>query len=166
MNLNKVYLIGRLTQDPEVKSIPSGQNVASFSLATNRVWNDQSGQKQEQVEFHNIVVWRKLADIAGQYLKKGQLLMVEGRLQTRNWVGQDGVKRYRTEIVAENFQMGPKASGTSAPSGATFKSSTMPNPASASPVSAQREEIPVIQIEEEPISTQGIGDADSEVVPF
>jgi len=167
MNLNKVYLIGRLTQDPEVKSIPSGQNVASFSLATNRVWNDQSGQKQEQVEFHNIVVWRKLADIAGQYLKKGQLLMVEGRLQTRNWVGQDGVKRYRTEIVAENFQMGPKASGTSAPSkGATFKNSTTANPASASSVSTQPEDIPVIQIEEEPISTQGNDDSDSEVVPF
>ncbi|MFH1610477.1 MAG: single-stranded DNA-binding protein [Patescibacteria group bacterium] len=163
MNLNKVYLIGRLTQDPEVKSIPSGQNVASFSMATNRKWTGQDGQKQEQVEFHNIVVWRKLAEIAGQYLKKGQLLMIEGRLQTRNWVGQDGIKRYRTEIVAENFQMGPKATGTSAPSGATLNN----NPSSASPASALAEEIPVIQVEEEaPIQSEEIPQPDSEVVPF
>ncbi len=163
MNLNKVHLIGRLTQDPEVKSTPNGQNVASFSMATNRNWTDKSGQKQEQVEFHNIVVWRKLADIAGQYLKKGQLLMIEGRLQTRNWVGQDGVKRYRTEIVAENLQMGPKAAGTSAPSGATLNN----NPSSASPASAPAEEIPVIQVEEEsPVKSADIPQPDSEVVPF
>ncbi|MFH1457456.1 MAG: single-stranded DNA-binding protein [Patescibacteria group bacterium] len=167
MNLNKVYLIGRLTQDPEVKSIPSGQNVASFSMATNRTWKDQNGQKQEQVEFHNIVVWRKLADIAGQYLKKGQLLMVEGRLQTRNWVGQDGVKRYRTEIVAENFQMGPKTSMNTMPqNNASFKN-TAQNFSAPSATPSSREEIPIIQIDDEPSAQMdSMNDTDSEVVPF
>lgn len=105
MNLNKVMIIGNLTRDPEVKSTPTGATVATFSVATNLVWKDQSGQKQEKVEFHNIVAWRKLADICGQYLKKGSKVYMEGRLQTRDWVGQDGVKRYRTEIIAENMIM-------------------------------------------------------------
>lgn len=109
MNLNKVILIGRLTADPESRSTNSGQQVTNFSIATNRIWTNQSGEKQEQVEFHRIVAWGRLADIVSQYLKKGGLLMVEGRLQTRSWVGQDGVKRYQTEIVAENIQMGPRA---------------------------------------------------------
>lgn len=105
MDLNKAMLIGRLTRDPETRTIPSGQTVASFGLATNRIWTDQSGQKQEAVEFHNIVAWRRLAEICGQYLKKGSKVYIEGRLQTKNWDGQDGVKRYRTEVVAENLIM-------------------------------------------------------------
>ena len=116
MDLNKAMIIGRLTRDPEIRTTPNGQNVASFSLATNFVWTDQSGQKQEKVEFHNIVAWRKLADIIGQYLKKGAKVYIEGRLQTRDWVGQqDNIKRYRTEIIAENMIMldraGANASG-------------------------------------------------------
>jgi len=99
-------IIGRLTRDPETRTTPAGQTVASFSLATNFVWTDQSGQKQERVEFHNVVAWRRLADIAAQYLKKGAKVYIEGRLQTRDWVGQqDNVKRYRTEIIAENMIM-------------------------------------------------------------
>jgi len=113
MNLNKAMIIGNLTRDPEVKSTPSGQQVASFSIATNMVWNDQNGQKQEKVEFHNIVAWRRLAEICGQYLKKGSKIYIEGRLQTRDWVGQDGIKRYRTEIVAENMIMLDRAGGQS-----------------------------------------------------
>lgn len=113
MNLNKAMLIGNLTRDPEVKSTPGGQTVATFSLATNLVWTDQSGQKREKVEFHNIVVWRKLADICGQYLHKGSKIYIEGRLQTRDWTGQDGVKRYRTEIVADNMIMLDRQSGQS-----------------------------------------------------
>ncbi|MCD4705889.1 single-stranded DNA-binding protein [bacterium] len=105
MDLNKAMIIGRLTRDPEVRTIPSGQTVASFSVATNLNWTDQSGQRQEKVEFHNIVAWRKLAEICGQYLKKGKKVYIEGRLQTRDWVGQDDVKRYRTEIVAANLIM-------------------------------------------------------------
>ncbi|PIV52166.1 single-stranded DNA-binding protein [Candidatus Falkowbacteria bacterium CG_4_9_14_3_um_filter_36_9] len=105
MNLNKAMLIGNLTRDPEIKNTPSGQTVATFAVATNLIWKDQSGQKQEKVEFHNIVAWRRLAEICGQYLHKGSKIYIEGRLQTRNWTGQDGIKRYRTEIVAENMIM-------------------------------------------------------------
>lgn len=103
MDLNKVMIIGNVTRDPEVRTTPQGVNVCSFSVATNLVWTDASGQKQEKAEFHNIVAWRKLADICGQYLKKGRKVYVEGRLQTRDWEDQNGVKRYRTEVVAENM---------------------------------------------------------------
>jgi len=102
MSLNRVQLIGNVTRDPELRQIPGGQTVASFSVATNFTWTDQSGQKQERAEFHNIVAWRKLAEIIGQYVKKGTKVYVEGRIQTRDWEGEDGVKRYRTEVVAEN----------------------------------------------------------------
>jgi single-strand DNA-binding protein len=109
MNLNKVFLIGRLTRDPESRALPSGQAISSFGLATNRVWtNQETHEKQEQTEFHNIVAFGKLADICNQYLTKGSLVMTEGRLQTRNWQGQNGETKYRTEIVAERLQMGPK----------------------------------------------------------
>lgn len=105
MNLNKAMIIGNLTRDPEIRNTPNGATVASFSVATNFIWTDQSGQKQERVEYHNVVAWRKLADICGQYLKKGSKVYIEGRLQTRSWDGNDGVKRYKTEIVAENMIM-------------------------------------------------------------
>jgi single-strand DNA-binding protein len=105
MNLNKAMVIGNLTRDPEIRTTPSGVNVASFSVATNMIWTDQAGQRQEKAEFHNIVAWRRLAEICGQYLKKGSKIYIEGRLQTREWVGQDSIKRYRTEIIAENMIM-------------------------------------------------------------
>jgi len=105
MNLNKAMIIGNLTRDPEMRNTPSGQAVASFSIATNLVWTDQSGQQQKKTEFHNIIAWRKLADICAKYLRKGSKVFIEGRLQTTDWTGQDGVKRYRTEIVAENMIM-------------------------------------------------------------
>ncbi|MFA6466734.1 MAG: single-stranded DNA-binding protein [Patescibacteria group bacterium] len=105
MNLNKAMIIGNIVRDPEMRTTPSGQNVTSFSIATNRVWNDTNGQKQERAEFHNIVAWRRLAEIASQYLKKGAKVYIEGRLQTRSWDDPNGVKRYRTEIIAENMIM-------------------------------------------------------------
>jgi single-strand DNA-binding protein len=105
MSLNRVQLIGNITRDPELKQIPGGSTVASFSIATNFSWKDSSGQKQEKVEFHNIVAWSKLAEIIGQYLKKGGKVFIEGRLQTRDWEAEDGTKKYRTEIVAENMIM-------------------------------------------------------------
>ncbi len=105
MSLNRSQLIGNVTRDPELRQIPGGQTVATFSVATNFVWTDASGQRQERAEFHNIVAWRKLAEIVGQYIKKGSKVYVEGRLQTRDWEGEDGVKRYRTEIVADNVIM-------------------------------------------------------------
>ena len=104
--LNKVMLIGNLGRDPEVRSTPSGQNVASFSLATNRKWKDRDGNRQEQTEWHNIVVWGRQAEIAGQYLTKGKQIYVEGRIQTQSWDDkQSGEKKYRTEIVCDRFQM-------------------------------------------------------------
>ena len=108
MNLNKVMLIGRLTRDPERRTTPSGQSVCSLGLATSMVWKDQSGQKQERTEFHNIILWRRLAEIASEYLTKGNLVYIEGRLETRNWE-KDGVKHYRTEIIGDVLQMGPKS---------------------------------------------------------
>ena len=114
MNLNKAMIIGNLTRDPEIRTIPSGQTVASFSVATNLIWTDKQGQRQEKVEFHNVVAWRRLAEICGQYLRKGSKVYIEGRLQTRDWVGQDEVKRYRTEIIAENMIMLDRAGGAPA----------------------------------------------------
>ncbi len=113
MNLNKAMIIGNLTHDPETKKTPSGLPVTTFSVATNFIWTDQSGQRQEKVEFHNVVAWRRLAEVCAQYLHKGSRAYIEGRLQTRNWIGQDNVKRYRTEIVAENMIMldKPQAGG-------------------------------------------------------
>jgi single-strand DNA-binding protein len=106
MDLNKVMIIGRLTRDPEIRTTPNGANVASFSVATSFNWTDAAGQKKEQTEFHNVVAWRKLADIIGQYLKKGSQVYIEGRLQTRSWDDKtSGQKRYRTEIVADNMIM-------------------------------------------------------------
>jgi len=102
-DLNKVMLIGNLTRDPEIRSIPSGQSVASFAVATNRRWNDASGELQTAVEYTDIVAWGKLAEIAGQILKKGRRAYIEGRLQTRNWEGQDGVRRYKTEVIASDL---------------------------------------------------------------
>lgn len=111
MYLNKAMVIGNLTRDPEIRSLPSGISVASFSLATNRVWKDKNGAKQESADYHNIVVFGKQAEIIGQYLRKGSSVLVEGRMQTRSWDGQDGQKKYRTEIVADRVQFGPRASG-------------------------------------------------------
>jgi len=105
MYLNKVLLYGNLTRDPEIRALPSGQQVASFGLATNRTFKDKNGAQQEQSEFHNIVVFGRLAEVMGQYLKKGRPVYVEGRIQTRSW-DKEGVKQYRTEIVVDNFQFG------------------------------------------------------------
>lgn len=114
MDLNKVMIIGRLVRDPEIKTIPSGQTVATFSVATNYSWKDQQGNKQDRPEYHNVVAWRKLADIVGQYLTKGKQVYIEGRLQTRSWEDQTGQKKYRTEIVADNMIMlgGPSSGGS------------------------------------------------------
>jgi len=139
MDLNRATIIGRLTRDPEVRTTPTGQTVASFSVATNRVWTDNGGVRQEKVEFHNCVLWGKLAEIAGQYLGKGRRAYIEGRLETRDWTGQDGVKKYRTEIVANNLIMldGAKGGGASGEN-----DGSMPT----EPVGGQDEEIKVEDI--------------------
>lgn len=118
MFLNKVMIYGNLTRDPELKSLPSGMQVASMSVATNRTFNDRDGKKQEQVEFHNIVVFGKQAESSAKWLTKGAGVFIEGRLQTRSW-DKDGVKMYRTEIIADRVQFGPKSGSSTAAKPAT-----------------------------------------------
>ena len=152
MNLNKAMIIGNLTRDPEVRNTANGKNVASFSVATSLVWKDQSGQKREKAEFYNIVAWGRLAEIVGQYLKKGSKVYIEGRLQTRDWTGQDGVKRYRTEIIAENMIM--LSSNPSGYSGGQSANRNYAPSRSAAPV------------EEQPFgSNEPVIDIDNPVVP-
>lgn len=110
MYFNKVFIIGNLTRDPEVKALPSGTKVCSFGVATNRIYKDKDGNRQEATEFHNISAFSKLGELAGQYLKKGQQVLVEGRIQTRSWES-NGEKKSRTEIIADNIQFGSKGTG-------------------------------------------------------
>lgn len=109
MYLNKVMLIGNLTRDPELKATPNGMKVANFSIATNRSWKDANGSKKEEVEYHNIVAFGKTAEVIVQYMHKGSSIMIEGRIQTRSWDAQDGSKKYRTEVIVESMQFGPKS---------------------------------------------------------
>lgn len=103
--INKVILIGNIIKDPEIKTLLSGQGLATFSLATNRTWKDKDGSKKEQAEYHNIVIFGKLSDVVAKYCKKGMKIYIEGRLQTRSWDDQNGAKKYRTEIIGENLSM-------------------------------------------------------------
>jgi single-strand DNA-binding protein len=145
MNFNKTIILGRLTRDPEVRSLPSGQPVCNFGMATSRFYTDKSGSKQNTTEFHNIVAFGKLADICSRYLKKGSLALVEGRLQTRTWQDKDGNKRSKTEIIMENMQLGPKA----ASSGASSSSYQGPSKSSKPAL----DDIPVID-QEAPLSEE------------
>ncbi len=124
MSLNRVQLIGNVTKDPEVRQIPGGTTVATFSIATNFSWKDASGQRQDKAEFHNLVAWRKLGEICAQYVRKGSKIFAEGRIQTRDWEGQDGAKRTRVEIVLDNMIMLDKKTG--APSGESSYGSEAP----------------------------------------
>lgn len=153
MYLNKVLLYGNLTKDPEMKALPSGIAVANLSLATNRTWKDKEGRKQEAVEYHNVVVFGKQAELIGQYMKKGNPLYIDGRIQTRSWDDKDGVKKYRTEIIVENFQFGPKAMGTG---GASSGSSTFSKPASSSTSAPSKNDGAEIEYPEEEINVEDI----------
>lgn len=148
MSLNRVQLIGNLTRDPELRTTASGQSVVNFGIATNRQYKDASGQKQDQAEFHNVVAWGKLADICSQYLTKGRQVFVEGRLQTREWQGQDSQKRRTTEVVAENMIMlgGPAKGGATARPAATPSFDETPFEPSAIPA----EPVEEIQVEDIP----------------
>lgn len=145
MYLNKAMVIGNLTRDPEIKALPSGAKVCSFSVATNRVWKDKSGARQEAADYHNIVVFGRQAETAGQYLKKGSSVLVEGRMQTRSWDGADGQKKYRTEVVADRVQFGPRSSGTgggsAAPKDAPADDSQAKDAAPADTIDYPEEEI-------------------------
>ncbi len=144
MNLNKVLLIGRLTVDPQLRSTPGGTQVATFGLATNRVWTDKNQQKQEATEFHNIVVWGKQAELASKYLTKGALAYIEGRLQTRSWDDKAGARRKTTEIIAERIQFGPRREGAGG-----FPPGGVRNPVGEEKKEAPVEELPVIDMNEE-----------------
>ena len=146
MNFNKVFILGNLTRDPELRSTPSGQEVANFGVATNRAWTDKSGQKQSEVEFHNVVVFGRLAQIASQYLSKGRLVFIEGRIKTRSWEDKDGQKRVRTEIITENLQMGPRSAvgGNQA-----VPEKSQKNPAGEKKLPKEVEEIEEINLDEE-----------------
>lgn len=141
MNLNKVFLLGRVTADPQLRSTANGTQVTAFSIATNRVWNDQSGAKKESTEFHNVVVWGRQAEVASRFLKKGSLVLVEGRLQTREWEGKDGQKRKTTEIICERMQLGPRPMGGSAAS---------------EPASTTREELPTVEVGDNEIKSEDL----------
>jgi single-strand DNA-binding protein len=158
MNFNKVIIIGNVVADPETRTTPSGQQVCSLRVATNRIWTDKTGAKQQKTEFHSVVLWRRLAEIASQYLRKGGLVLIEGRLETRSWDDKNtGAKRYRTEIIGESMQLGPRsfAQGSSGdqkeplapPAGASTE--TQPE--------TKEEEIPIIEEE---------GEIDVKNIPF
>ena len=165
MNLNKVFLIGRVTADPQLRTTPGGQSVTSFSIATNRVWNDKAGAKQNETEFHNIVAWGRSAEIASQYLKKGSMAFVEGRLRTRAWQDKQGQTRRTTEIMLERLQLGPR-SGEGGPStgfggGSGGMKGSSAAPAAPAENTAPVEEIPTIDLDEEPK-----GEIKEEDLPF
>lgn len=156
MNVNRVILVGRLTRDPDVRTTQSGQTVATLGLATNHTWSDKTGQRQEKTEFHTVVLWGRLAEIAGQYLVKGSECFVEGRLQTRTFVGKDGIERKTTEIVGESMQLGarPQGQGGYAPRPTGAAPASRPQaPARPAPRPAQApaadEEIPTINLDDE-----------------
>ncbi len=155
MNLNKAIIVGRLTADPQVRSTTSGQSVCSFSVATNRVWRDSNKERREDTEFHNVVCWGRQAEIVRQFVTKGSMIMIEGRLKTRSWQDNQGQTRRVTEIICEQLQLGPKPAGAGAPSGSW---SNNPSPARPSftpassadrpaPPAPPREEIPTIDID-------------------
>lgn len=156
MNLNKVLIAGRMTADPELRTTSSGDHVASFSVATNRYWRTKEGERKESTEFHNVVVWGRQAEVVNQFCKKGSIIMVEGRLQTRTWEGKDGQGRRTTEIIAENIQLGPKGSEA----GANF---TGRGSAPEDEEQKHKEDVPVIDLDESGSSGDGINPED---LPF
>jgi single-strand DNA-binding protein len=167
MDLNKVILVGRVTADPQLKTTPGGQSVTTVGVATNRTWTDKNGAKQEQVEFHNVVMWGRTAEIASQFLTKGAMVLIEGRLQSRSWTDKQGQARKTTEVMCERMQLGPRPSSQGFDGQArqvggfngAKQSSSNPNSSTISKDLPPMEEIPVINLDEE-------GDIKPEEIPF
>jgi single-strand DNA-binding protein len=157
MYINKALIYGNLTRDPETKALPSGAAVTTFSVATNRVYKDKNGAKQESVDFHNIVTFGRQAEVVAQYLKKGSGVYIEGRIQTRSWDDKDGTKKYRTEIVADTVQFGPK-SGASAGGdyGGASSSGSSSKPSVKAPAAQAAPELDTIEYPEEDINPDDI----------
>jgi single-strand DNA-binding protein len=172
MDFNKVIIVGRVTANPELRTTPGGQSVTTIGVATNRVWTDKAGARQESTEFTNVVMWGRTAEIAAQFLVKGATVLIEGRLQTRSWEDKQGQQRRTTEVLCERMQLGPRPQGAAAPAG-SFVPRSQPQGSNGSAVSvpgsaapevggAQKpasEELPVINFEEE-------GDIKAEDIPF
>jgi single-strand DNA-binding protein len=168
MDLNKVILVGRMTADPQLRTTPGGQSVTTIGVATGRVWMDKNNQRQEETEFHNVVLWGRQAEIAGQYLKKGTMVLIEGRLRTRSWTDKNGQQRRTTEVMSERMQLGPRpmgqggqgggqgasqgswrggqGGGTGTPADAADAGGSAPHAASGA---GNEEEIPVISLDDE-----------------
>ena len=154
MYLNKAILIGNLTRDPELRSLPSGIKVCTFSIATNRVWKDKNGARQESADYHNIVVFGRQAETVAQYMKKGSSILVEGRMQTRSWDDKtSGEKKYRTEIVADRTQFGPKGGNTGGGTGGGISTTSA---GSKAPASEGGGEVDSIEYPEEDINPEDI----------
>ncbi len=167
MNLNKAFILGNVTRDPEKRNLPSGQMVASFGIATNRYFT-KDNEKKSEAEFHNITTFGRLAEIASQYLKKGSLVLIEGRIRTSNWQDKEGVKHYRTEIIAQSLQLGPRtgAGGTSsyqAPAETDSEPSHLSAPAKPT-AKIKEEEIPVIDIDDSKMDNDD--EIDVKDIPF
>lgn len=150
MNLNKAFIVGNLATDPEKSTLPSGDSVVNFRVATNSYWVDKQGQRQQETEFHNIVLFGRLAEIASQYLNKGSLVLIEGRLRTRNWDDKNGVRHWKTEIVAERLQLGPRLSS---------EERTQDQRSTSQKTDSQEEteqDIPVIEEDEEDVDVENL----------
>jgi len=157
MNLNKAFIIGRLTADPQLRTTTSGQSVTTFSVATNRTWMNKQNEKQEEVQYHNIVVWGRQAEVANQFLKKGGMVMIEGRIQTRSWQDKQGQNRYTTEIVSERMQLGPRSGNFGGgSSGSSIGSKQKDRQEELSEHKDQEEDLPEIDIEEGEIRAEDI----------
>ncbi len=148
MNLNKVFILGNLTRDPELRQTPGGQSVCSFGVATNSFFSDRSGQKQKRTEFHNVVLWGRQAEVANQFLRKGSSVLIEGRLQTRSWQDKQGIQHKTTEIIAERMQLGQRTNFGAAAPESRGDSSTSDE--------VKEEELPEINLEDSEIKTEDI----------
>ncbi len=148
MDLNKVIIVGRVTADPQLRTTPGGQPVTTIGVATNRTWTDKSGQKQNETEFHNVVLWGRQAEIASQFLTKGAMVLIEGRLRTRAWTDKNGGQRRTTEIMSERMQLGPRpmGGGKGKGGGADVEKE----------IAAPSEEVPTVNLEDEEIKPEDI----------
>ena len=164
MDFNKVILVGRVTADPQLRTTPGGQSVVTIGVATNRTWTDKNGAKQEDTEFHNVVIWGRQAEVAGQYLVKGATVLVEGRLQTRSWTDKQGQQRRTTEVLCERFQLGPRPGGGgggnfrggNGGAGSNMDAAPAGGASKGSADAPSLDDIPVINLEDEEIKPEDI----------
>ena len=157
MDLNKVIVLGRVTADPQLRTTPGGQSVVTLGVATNRTWTDKNGAKQEEAEFHNVVIWGRQAEVAAQFLTKGAMVLIEGRLRTRSWTDKQGQQRRTTEIMSERMQLGPRAMNSGGGQGGGVpRGGKTGGGLDEKEITIPAEEIPTINLEEEEIKSEDI----------